>query len=118
MRLNNARLSRRLCASFLILSCLGACSSPPELHVSADTYCEKARYIAATDAQLKVIAAPPTWDTMKPYAQQVAENNTTYNANCLEYTKGDDNAPKNSAGAGGNARPWYHSMVFWSPGKG
>lgn len=87
------------CASLTILLLLGACGSRTELKVSADTYCEKARYIAATDEQLRVmgvdvgpppvIVAPDTWAVMRPYAQQVAANNVMYNANCLEYTKGD-----------------------------
>ena len=76
----------RLFGSCLILSFCVACSSAPALHVSADTYCEKSRPIVADAAQLRVYY--DNWTVMKPYAIQVVQHNDTYNANCLEYTKG------------------------------
>ncbi len=73
-------------ASCLILSSLTSCASTP-VRVDADTYCEKARHISATDEQIAVITAPATWPIMKPYAQQIAAHNVTYDKSCLAPAK-------------------------------
>lgn len=49
--------------------------------MSADTYCERARHISATDAQLDVFKA--NWAVMESYADQVVAHNITYDSACL-----------------------------------
>jgi hypothetical protein len=59
---------------------LTGCGKEPPV-VSGDTYCEKARHISATDAQIEVFKA--NWPVMESYADQVVAHNITYDGDCL-----------------------------------
>jgi len=66
----------------LILLSLTACAErAPVFKVTADTACEKYRHISASDEQIEVFTR--NWVVMKPYAQQVAAHNATYDRDCL-----------------------------------
>lgn len=58
---------------------LTSCSPPPPV-VSGDTYCERAKYIHATQAEKDVIVKDePLW---RPLVEQIASHNDTYTLNC------------------------------------
>ena len=59
---------------------LTACSDKPPI-VSADTSCERFRYVSANDAQIKVFA--DNWAVMESYADQIIGNNLEYTKHCL-----------------------------------
>lgn len=70
-----------LCGAWLLLISSTGCASDPPI-VSGDTYCERARHISASDAQIKVFA--DNWAVMESYADQVVAHNIEYDANCLQ----------------------------------
>lgn len=49
--------------------------------VSGDLYCEKARYVAATEDQLAFFKE--WWGKLEGFLVQVAQNNKTYQDNCV-----------------------------------
>lgn len=69
-------------ASSLLLTNLTGCGDKTPPIVSGDTYCEKARHISATEAQIEVFRA--NWDVMESYADQVVAHNLTYDGDCLK----------------------------------
>jgi hypothetical protein len=50
--------------------------------VSGDTYCEKARYIPATEAQRNEFAA--RWEFWESFVRPVAANNKMYSETCAQ----------------------------------
>lgn len=78
----NVRALSAMSVSCLILLSLSGCGDRgPVLKVTADTSCERYRYIPASEEQIEVMTK--NWQVMKPYAQQVAAHNVTYTKNCL-----------------------------------
>ena len=56
--------------------------------MSGDTYCERARHISATEAQIKVFE--DNWALMESYADQVVANNIEYDKHCVKQGDGRD----------------------------
>lgn len=71
-------------AAVAIYTLLAGCvQAPPP--PSGDTYCERARHISATDAQIKVFA--DNWAVMESYADAIITHNLVYDAACLKADK-------------------------------
>ena len=62
---------------------LSACADKPPI-VSADTSCERFRYVSANDAQIRVFEQ--NWDVMESYADQVIANNMAFE-HCFKVEK-------------------------------
>lgn len=71
-------------AAALAILLLSACAGNPP-PPSGDTYCERARHISATDAQIKVFA--DNWAVMESYADQILTHNAVYDAACIKEGK-------------------------------
>lgn len=74
-----SRVSIHAAAAVAFLA-LVACADKPPMP-TADTSCERFRYVSANDAQIRVFEQ--NWDVMESYADQVIANNIEYQRHCL-----------------------------------